>query len=284
MKLGSNEHKTLFCRSFIDSHLAYEPEQLSWPQLDDVALSRLKAIPFWKEALDTERRAGAMVAAFVETVDDPLIKQAIALQGQEESRHARLIQTLINRYDIDLPTRPPVELPADISRAFADFGCGECLDSFFAFGLFGLAREANFFPDDIFTIFDPILDEEARHIVFFVNWFTYDQIKKGQGFPPLRAGKTLWHYSRAIRKLIAAFGGANTGGARFAATDAGLFAKNLTAEKFLAICLKENQLRMNQFDPALLQPNLLPQLAAIGLRLLQLRTQNRQNQTVESVG
>ena len=284
MKLGSNEHKTLFCRSFIDSHLSYEPEQLSWPQLDDIALSRLKAIPFWKEALDTERRAGAMVAAFVETVDDPLIKQAIALQGQEESRHARLIQTLINRYEIDIPTRPPVELPPDISQAFADFGCGECLDAFFAFGLFGLAREANFFPDDLFTIFDPILDEEARHIVFFVNWFTYDQINKGQGFPPLRAGRTLWHYSRAIRKLIAAFGGANTGGARFAATDAGLFAKNLTAEKFLAICLKENQCRMSQFDPALLQPKLLPQLAAIGLRILQLMPQRRQNQTVESVG
>ena len=191
MKLGSYEHKALFCRSFIDSHLSYEPERLPWPQLDDNALSRLKAIPFWQEALDTERRAGAMVAAFVETVDDPLIKQAIALQGQEESRHARLIQTLINRYDIDMPARPPVELPPDISQAFADFGCGECLDSFFAFGLFGLAREANFFPDDLFTIFDPILDEEARHIVFFVNWFTYEQIKKGQGLPPLRAGRTL---------------------------------------------------------------------------------------------
>ncbi|MCG8366874.1 MAG: ferritin-like domain-containing protein [Pseudanabaenales cyanobacterium] len=283
MKLGSEEHKTLFCRNFIESHLTYEPEQLSWPQLDDITLSRLRAIPFWRQALDTERRAGAMVAAFVETVDDPLIRQAIALQGQEESRHARLIQTLVKQYHIDLPTPSPIALPLHISADFAAFGFGECLDSFFAFGLFSLAGQADFFPDSLFTLFDPILSEEARHIVFFVNWFTYEQINHGWGLPPLRAARTLWHYSRAIRKLIAAFGGADTGGARFAATDAGLFAKNLTAEKFLTLCLKENQRRMRQFDPNLLQPKLLPQLAAVSLRILQLMPRRRPRQTIEGV-
>jgi hypothetical protein len=32
MKIGSEAHNELFCRSFMESHLEYEPEQLPWPQ------------------------------------------------------------------------------------------------------------------------------------------------------------------------------------------------------------------------------------------------------------
>jgi hypothetical protein len=171
MKIGSEVHKELFCRSFMESYQEYEPEQLPWPQLDSVTLDRLKAIPFWEKAFDTERGAGVLVSAYAEMVDDPVLKEAIALQGREEGRHARLIKTLIDRYGIEIRERPRIELSDNIEEAFMDFGFAECLDSFFAFGLFGIAREAGFFPEQFFTIFDPILDEEARHIVFFVNWY-----------------------------------------------------------------------------------------------------------------
>lgn len=58
-----------------------------------------------------------------------------------------------------------IKLPQNIEQNFSHFGFEECLDSFFAFGLFRVAREASVFPEQIFTIFDPILDEEARHLV-----------------------------------------------------------------------------------------------------------------------
>jgi hypothetical protein len=57
MKLGSESHKELFCRSFIESHIEFEPEQLSWPTVDSVTLERLQGIPFWREALSTEQTA-----------------------------------------------------------------------------------------------------------------------------------------------------------------------------------------------------------------------------------
>jgi hypothetical protein len=38
MKIGSEAHKELFCRSFMESHQKYEPEQLPWPDLDDASL------------------------------------------------------------------------------------------------------------------------------------------------------------------------------------------------------------------------------------------------------
>lgn len=280
MKLGSVEHKQLFCRSFLDSHLDYEPEHLPWPDLNDADLERLRAIPFWEKALGIEREAGAMVSSYAATVTDPLLHEAIALQGREESRHARLLKTLIDRYGIEIPQCPPVVVPPNIEPAFTTFGFEECLDSFFAFGLFGIARDAKVFPEALFTIFDPILDEEARHIVFFVNWFTYIQINRGQGFSPLRLAKTLWYYGKALSNLTAAFVDSDPSSTGFTATGASTFTDNLTLEKFLDVCIQENHQRMSKYDSRLLQPQLMPRLANIALSTLQL-IPKRQSQSVK---
>ena len=84
MKLGSVEHKELFCRSFTESYREYEPEYLPWPDLDDTALTLLRSIPFWDKALDTERQAGAVVSGYAAMVSDPLLQNTIALQSKEE--------------------------------------------------------------------------------------------------------------------------------------------------------------------------------------------------------
>ncbi|WP_392534109.1 ferritin-like domain-containing protein [Nostoc sp. C117] len=281
MKLGSVEHKELFCRSFTESYREYEPENLPWPDLDDAALNLLRSIPFWEKALDIEREAGAIVSGYAQTLSDPLLQATIALQGREELRHARLLKTLIDRYGIEMPERPPVEIPPNIEPTFTRFGFEECLDTFFAYGLFAIAREADVFPESIFTIFDPIIDEETRHIVFFINWFTYTQIERGQGFTPLRNAKTLWHYGKALSNLIAVFSDADASRTSFVPTATNIFTKDLTLEKFLEICLVENQRRMSKYDPRLLQPQLLPRLANIALRTLQL-IPKRKLQNIES--
>jgi hypothetical protein len=270
MQLGSTAHRDLFCQSFMASYLDYEPEQLPFPQLDSDQLALLKGIPFWEKARDTEREAGVLVSAFAETITDPVIRDAVALQGREEARHAKLIKTLIDRYGIEVGQPPVIELPPQIEKAFTVFGFEECLDSFFAFGLFGIAREAALLPEALFTIFDPILDEEARHIVFFVNWFTYSQIQNGRGFLPLRAGKTSWGYSRALRNLISAFTGSDDDGAGFTATNADAFSLDVTPEQFVLTCLEENRKRMSKFDSRLLQPKLLPRLSHVALQMLRL--------------
>ena len=35
MKIGSDEHKQRFCRDFTASHVAFEPAELPWPDLDE---------------------------------------------------------------------------------------------------------------------------------------------------------------------------------------------------------------------------------------------------------
>ncbi|WP_013324458.1 ferritin-like domain-containing protein [Gloeothece verrucosa] len=269
MKLGSEAHKELFCRSFMESHLEYEPETIPWPELDGVALERLQGIPFWLEALKTERNAGNMVTALAETIEDPMIREAIALQGREETRHARLLEFLIKRYHISLQEPPAKPLPQNIKSAFIEFGFCECLDSYFAFGMFDIARQAQYLPEAFFTIFDPILHEEARHIVFFVNWFTYLQINQGQGWSGLRAMNTLWGYKRAVQDLINIFG---VGGEeqRFTTSGANSFMDNLTPELFFSTCLQENTKRMSVFEPELLRPELMPKISQLALGVLKL--------------
>ena len=271
MQLGSEQHKELFCRSFIDSYLEYEPEKLPWPELDSVSLERLRAIPFWTEALYTERAAEVMISAYADTVEDPLLREAIALQGREEGRHARLIEFFLNHYDIQIEEPEKVEVPEDIETAFTDFEFGECLDSFFAFGMFDLARQANYVPEPLFKIFNSLLEEEARHIVFFINWVTYIQIQRGRGFSGLRAAHAGWNYTRGLWGLIKAFGGAGEREERaFTATGANSFIDDLTPELLLTTCLAENTKRMSGFDERLLQPLLMPRLSKIALRCLKL--------------
>lgn len=264
MKVGSQVHKELFCRNFIETHRRFEPNELAWPDLDEVGIGRLRGVPFWQEVFHTERRAGAIVGAFAETVHDPLLREAIDLQGVEEARHARLIRFMIDHYGIDATEQPLEQLPAEIETAFIDFGYGECLDAFLGFGVFKIARESGFLPDSMFSVFDILMLEETRHIVFFVNWMAYRETLHGRGFAPLRAVTAAWYYGRAVRRLVGTIrSGAENDGQEFSATQADIFLDGFSIKKLLANCLTENARRMSQFDHRLLQPRLLPVLGRV---------------------
>ncbi|MEN9206830.1 MAG: hypothetical protein Q6L50_09370 [Gloeomargarita sp. GMQP_bins_120] len=275
VRVGSPAHRDLFCRSLLETHRTYDPAQFPWPDLDPKTLAFLRGIPFWQEALATEKRAGEMARAFAAEIDDPLVREAVALQAEEEARHGRLLACLVQHYQIPVEVDPPYRPPANLKQAFIDFGYSECLDSFFAFGFFRIAQQSGFFPESLFTLFDPIIDEEARHIVFFVNWMAYQQARTGRGFFLYRGLNTLWNYGKALGHLVGAVRGADTSGAGFTATGALVFAPDLTLRRFLQTCLQENARRMQAFDPELLQPRLMPRLSRLVLSLLHLWPQKR---------
>jgi hypothetical protein len=268
MKIGSEEHKERFCRQFIASHCRFDPATLAWPVLDDAALERLRGIPFWQEVLYTERRAGAIVAAYAQTIGDPLVREAVSLQGFEEKRHAELLRVMIHRYRIPAD-EPPLDEPPrpNLRHAFADFGYGECLDSFLGFGVFKIARRSGFLPEPLFEIFDVLMREETRHIVFFINWMAWQQTVRGRIRGWLRGANAARYYCRAIARLIGTVwrGRRANDGKDFSATQAGVFLDNFKFRSFLAECHAEHERRMGEFDPDLLQPRFLPKLASIAL-------------------
>jgi hypothetical protein len=271
--VGSAAHKERFCRQFIASHRPYNPERLAWPELGAAAQERLRAIPFWSEVLFTERRAGAIVAAFAASIVDPVLHEAIALQAFEENRHADFLRLLVRRYGIAAEERPLDPLSHNLYRAFADFGYGECLDSFLGFGIFAIARRSGFLPDAMFELFDTLLREETRHIVFFINWISWHQANRG---------RTAWrrgivaalYYGRAISRLIHTIRrgrGANQG-RDFSATQAGVFIDGFTFSGLVEACVSEHARRMAEFDPTLLRPRLLPSAGGVALAFLRLAT------------
>ncbi len=266
MQIGSTEHKELFCRSFMESHRAYDPQEWPWPQLDDLSLARLRAIPIWTLALEVELGAGEMLAAFAKSEPDPLVRDALALQGYEEDRHGRILQCLVSRYNLDVTPEPPKQVPA--RKAFVEFGYNECVDSFAGFGIFRLARDARILPETLTSLFTRVLVEEARHIVFFVNWVAWDRYRRGLRGPLLQAIPALICYGAAIARRIV--GGVEMQREKPESETTDLFGdviKNLTMTKFLRACVDENERYMAAFDPRLIRPRVIPALGRVAFTI-----------------
>jgi hypothetical protein len=260
---GSPEHKELLCRFFIDSHLPFEPAELTWPDLDDGSRDRLAALPIWEDAVRTEAQTARTVLAMGRAEKDPLLGEAIRLQGYEEARHAELLEGLTRRYGIPVPPYRPAE-PPDPEWAFMRVGYGECFDSFFAFGLFALARDSGFFPPGLVKLFEPVMQEEARHILFHVNWVAYRQAR----LPAARRPSHVFRRALAIWLQLATRIRTASRLRSESAPDQDNFTMrahqsfgDLSARAFLETCLRENDRRLAPYDARLLRPTFVPVVA-----------------------
>jgi hypothetical protein len=271
-RAGSPEHRELFCRTFIETHKPFEPEDLPWPALEPRYVELLRAFPFWSFARSMEQEADRMIAAFGKTLDDPVIRRAVELQGYEEGRHGRLLNHMLERYQIDVPSVPLSNLPVTRDD-FVVFGFSECTDSFVGFGGFALARRKQVFPKGLLDIFEHILFEEARHIVFFINWWRYEEALAGHTSPLARTLAALRYHVRAVMHTAQGAQGAAVVPAPLDLTGGGSQAilEGVTPLTFLEVALAENRTMMARIDPRLLRPRIVPFLATaalLGLRML----------------
>ena len=270
MHIGSEEHKQLFCRTFVASHRPYEAANLPWPELDELSLQRLRAIPVWKMALGAELGAGTMLTAYAATEPDPVVREALALQGYEEERHGRILTYMLEKYRV--PVTPSVENEAPTHEAFVNFGYNECVDSFAGFGVFRLACDARILPEALTSIFSRVIEEEARHIVFFVNWVAWDRTRRGERGALAQAIPALAGYGGAIwRRVKGGSAMASDGPPSTEGAPMDLFGdvlKGLTPVTFLRACVTENDRYMRAFDPRLIRPRVIPTLGRIALAVL----------------
>jgi hypothetical protein len=277
MRIGSDEHKALFCRSFVETHDPFRPSEIAWPDLDAESLARLKAFPVWDEAARTEAATAIRVQALGRVEPDPILAEAIALQGYEEGRHAEVIRLLIRRYGIEVGVHPEAQVPRNPTWAFLKTGYGECLDSFFAFGLFKIGADSQFFPPEIVSIFERTMQEEARHILFIVNWAAYLRTKRPLALRPAFDARRAWNimaqaFDRVKGAMQMAGGGGkkdeNSGGqAGFTLASHSSFG-DFSLRSFLELCLAENERRLAPYDPRLLRPQLVPSVAKALTRVL----------------
>jgi hypothetical protein len=270
---GSDEHRVLFCRMLLDTFCPYKPESIAWPILDDEGRRRLCALPIWDIAVQTEGKACLRVLSYGETVTDPLLQRALRLNAFEEARHKRLLNRMVSHYGIKLAVEPPYREPRDPEWAFMITGFSECIDSFFAFGLFAACRQSGFFPASLAEAFEPVMQEESRHILFFVNWVAWHRRTLPWWRKPIFAAKVagvwlflIWERVKTARDL---------GGNNFTMTGSEAVGIDLSLTELLDLCLAENDRRLEGYDQRLLRPRAMPRLARLARDLAKRRMQLR---------
>jgi hypothetical protein len=267
LTIGSDAHRKMFCDALVSTHRPFEPRDIQWPTLDASDVERLRLLPVWQDAVHSERTAAIRVRAMADVERDPLVREAIALQAYEEGRHAALVETLLAQYGIPIPDDVP-EAPAPPEWGFLRMGYTECFDSFFAFGLFHMAAESGLFPGPLVQLFDGVMQEEARHIIFFSNWTAYRSIRlpwlQRPWFACRRAFALLL---QTLDRARTAFTVMRTGG-----TDGFLQVPesiaNVTVRTLARVCLAESDRRLARYDERLLRPRTVPGLVRFLLRIL----------------
>jgi hypothetical protein len=267
--IGSEAHKVLFSRTLLDTFDPYRPAVIDWPRLDDQSRNRLTSLPIWDIAVQTENRAGMRMQSYADTVADPLIRKALDLNAFEERRHRRVLSCLVEAYGIALAPEPPTEVPSDPEWAYMVTGFSECVDSFFAFGLFETARRSGFFPAELVQTFEPVVQEEGRHIVFFINWVAWHRRQLNWFARVAFELKILAAWVSIARDRMGLAAGMKEKGpsqkaagldTSFTVNSAASFTPDLDLYEFMTLCLAENDRRLGIYDQRLVRPTLVPSL------------------------
>ena len=268
---GDDGHRTAFCRMLLDTYNPYKPAVIDWPTLEPDAHARLLALPIWDIAVQTEGRARRRILSYARTIADPLLRQAMEHMGFEEGRHKQVLSNLVAAYGIQLEPEPEYLEPRNPEWGFMVTGYSECIDSFFAFGLFELARRSGFFPVELVETFEPVIQEEGRHILFFINWVAWH-----------RRNMPLWRRPWFFLKTLAVWGflvwerigiardvsGGPKQDANFTVTGASAVGEDIDTAELMDLCLAENDRRLGGYDPRLRRPTTVPKLVRFARRFM----------------
>ena len=270
--LGSDAHKALFCRTLLDTHDPYRPAMLDWPVLDDATRGKIVSLPIWDIAVATEGRASMNVATFARGIADPLLKAAVEMNAFEEKRHKTVLADMVAAYGIVLEPEAAYVTPRDPEWAFMVTGFSECIDSFFGFGLFKIAQDSGFFPPELVDTFEPVMREEGRHILFFVNWVAWSRRTMPWWRRPYFAAKVaaVWAFLIWERIDMAKGMGDNSVAqdSNFTLNGSKELGVEISFPDLARICLAENDRRLGVYDPRLIRPRFVPAMLRLALRFL----------------
>jgi hypothetical protein len=272
IRIGSEAHKVLFCNTLLKTFDPYKPAVIDWPPLDSETRDRLIKLPIWDIAVQTEGRARLNVAAYAGITADPLLREAIELNAFEEGRHKHVLSNLVQAYGIALAPEPHYAVQGDPEWAFMVTGYSECIDSFFAFGLFETAKRSGFFPEALVDTFEPVIREEGRHILFFVNWAAWHRRNMPLWRRPYFELKVLavWLFLIWERIGVARDMGSGVQDNNFTVTGAKAVGEDIDVGELIDICLAENTRRMSPYDHRLRRPAFVPAMARLARRFLRL--------------
>src|SRR5277367_2243789 len=275
LRLGSERHRQAACGMFRETFNPYKPTVIDWPQLDPPALNRLTSLPIWNIAVQTEGKARLRMLSYANSLQDAEWREAIGQNGWEEGRHKEVLANLVQAYGIKLDPEPPYLEPRDPEWAYLVTGFSECIDSFFAFGLFELARRSGYFPPALVDTFEPVIQEEARHILLFANWLAWHRRNIPWWRRPGFEARVLAVWAFLVWERIGIARGMDSD-EKPAAQDNNFTVNgaksvsntDVSAGTLMAICLAENDRRFAGYDSRLVRPTTTPRLVRFALRFM----------------
>jgi hypothetical protein len=269
---GDDEYRTMFSRMLLDTFNPYKPAVIEWPKLDDEARNRLVSLPIWDIAVQTEGRAKLRIRSFARLIQDPVLREAFDLMAFEEGRHKEVLSHLVRAYGIELEPEPEYVEPKDPEWGWIVTGYSECIDSFFAFGLFELARRSGYFPQPLVDTFEPVIQEEGRHILFFANWIAWYRRTMPLWRRPYFFFKTMAVWAFLIRERIGLAKDVSAGekeDANFTVQGASAVSGvEIDTPTLMDICLAENDRRLAGYDQRLRRPTRVPRLVRFARRFM----------------
>jgi hypothetical protein len=275
LRPGGEAHRRAVCRMFRETFNPYKPSVIEWPKLEPDALARLTGLPIWDIAVQTEGKARLRMATYAALEADPEMRAAIELNGWEENRHKEVLANLVAAYGIKLAPEPEYVVPKDPEWAYLVTGFSECIDSFFAFGLFELAKRSGFFPPELVDTFEPVMQEECRHILLFANWLAFHRRRLPWWRRPWFEARVwaVWVFLGWERIGLAR--GMDGAGQEipqdnnFTVTGAKAVGDvDVKIGELMMLCLAENDRRFAGYDARLLRPTTMPALVRFAARLL----------------
>jgi hypothetical protein len=270
--LGSDLHKRMACRMFRETFNPYKPSIIDWPNLSPEARERLVTLPIWDIAVQTEGKARLRMLAYANSLTDADWRDAIALNSWEEGRHKVVLSNLVQAYGIALAPEPDYLTPRDTEWAYLVTGFSECIDSFFAFGLFELAKRSGFFPPELVETFEPVIQEECRHILLFANWLVWHRRTMPWYRRPGFELRVIAVWAFLVWERIGIARGMD-GDAKGKAQDnnftvsgsKAVTSTDVSTAELMRICLAENDRRFTGYDPRLRRPSTVPALVRFAL-------------------
>jgi hypothetical protein len=273
LPLGSEAHKAAVCRMFNETFNPYKPSVIDWPKLDDETRNRIISLPIWDIAVQTEGKARLRMLSYARSCLDADMNRTIALNGWEEGRHKEVLSNLVEAYGIKLEPEPEYIEPKDPEWAYMVTGYSECIDSFFAFGLFELAKRSGYFPPELVDTFEPVIQEEARHILLFQNWAAWHRRNMPFWRRPwfeLRVA-AVWIFL-GYERIGLARGmddGKKAQDNNFTVTGSSAVSNaDVSIAELMDICLAENDRRFAGYDRRLLRPTTMPNMVRIARRFM----------------
>jgi hypothetical protein len=138
-----------------------------------------------------------------------------------------------------------------------------------------MASRSGLFPAELVTTFEPVMQDECRHILLFANWVAWHRANLPwwrRIFFELRVA-AVWvqlGWERiGLARSIDADGNETYQDYNFTVTGTrSVTAADFSVRDLMATCLAENESRFSGYDPRLKRPTTMPRLVRLLVRFL----------------